>query len=755
MADSGSPAQEPEGRRRKIRKGTHSCWECKRRKNRCTWSRSEGRCDGCHRRGTRCISQEFPQEHVPPERGAITKLDDSRILRLEALVERLSRQVDSEISSRHRAESHLDDGSDGPQVSIGTSDIAADSPTPSALNKTTPSLIIAPVGSSFGQFGDATDYQITPAIHALISAWPEQRHHDAIINSNATSLHPALSSACSGFQFPPSPKDLLQLPLPGTTPSAIARKLLVLGTYLQVLSSQNNHGDTESSPEYRSLSSRALETASKLITHNDSLPQSLDIIECLIIESQYYNYMGNIRRAWTILRRAVAMAQLLGLDRQNKSIGQNTNVVDDQGASRQQRIWFLLVHFDQYVSLVLGTPPSLPEHCQVTPEILERCTPSGRMGWFHSMAAGRILHRNRINMYDIVETREIDKILREATTCMPARWWLLPTWSDTCSDDDFASIETRLMVHFAHHNILLQLHLPFMLHSLHGQRYYYSITAVIHSCREILTRFTTFRNHHPSVSYCRGLDFFTFVASAALCLLHVNASCETHAAGHCDGVGISELLAHQRFSNRGLMEQALENIEKIAQVEPDDRLTSEIIPTFRRLLVIEEEAYGGLRYSIHLSPNVEQLNSQEAVENSDVLHLKLPFCGIIKVEQASNLNSISMDLTSRATLNQESFRTLSEACPATICPTLQPLEDQNTTMTDSYHIAKNQPQINGTYAAVQPLCNLRSTPCNDKNEMGGSAAPSVPVEPAMVGISEQVLNPLIDTSFMEYLLDLQ
>ena len=71
MADSGASAQEsassatqPEARRRKIRKGTRSCWECKRRKNKCTWSRNEERCDGCHRRGTRYISQEFPQEHV-------------------------------------------------------------------------------------------------------------------------------------------------------------------------------------------------------------------------------------------------------------------------------------------------------------------------------------------------------------------------------------------------------------------------------------------------------------------------------------------------------------------------------------------------------------------------------------------------------------------------------------------------------------------------------------------------------------------
>lgn len=136
-----------------------------------------------------------------------------------------------------------------------------------------------------GQFGDAAGLRITPVVRALVAAWPSEHHHNAILNSNViTSLHPALSSACSGFQFPPSPEDLLRLPPPGTTPVAIARRLLVLGTYLQVASSQADHDIIGSSHEYRLMSSRALETVGKLVTHNDNLPQSVDIIEvCTIL----------------------------------------------------------------------------------------------------------------------------------------------------------------------------------------------------------------------------------------------------------------------------------------------------------------------------------------------------------------------------------------------------------------------------------------------------------------------------------------
>jgi hypothetical protein len=50
--------------RRKVRKGTHSCWECKRRKMKCRFDPriASASCNGCRRRGSPCISQEFPED---------------------------------------------------------------------------------------------------------------------------------------------------------------------------------------------------------------------------------------------------------------------------------------------------------------------------------------------------------------------------------------------------------------------------------------------------------------------------------------------------------------------------------------------------------------------------------------------------------------------------------------------------------------------------------------------------------------------
>ena len=57
-------------KRRKVRKGTRSCWECKRRKIRCIFSSSEDAiCVGCKRRRAPCVSQDMPEDLSPATKG--------------------------------------------------------------------------------------------------------------------------------------------------------------------------------------------------------------------------------------------------------------------------------------------------------------------------------------------------------------------------------------------------------------------------------------------------------------------------------------------------------------------------------------------------------------------------------------------------------------------------------------------------------------------------------------------------------------
>jgi hypothetical protein len=75
--------------RRKIRKGTHSCHECKRRKIKCHFlSRNDASCVGCRRRGTACVSQEF-------EGDASSPANVNPIVRVESLLQKILERLDS------------------------------------------------------------------------------------------------------------------------------------------------------------------------------------------------------------------------------------------------------------------------------------------------------------------------------------------------------------------------------------------------------------------------------------------------------------------------------------------------------------------------------------------------------------------------------------------------------------------------------------------------------------------------------------
>jgi hypothetical protein len=86
MAAASPQSDGPEPKRRKVRKGTQNCWECRRRKVRCIFAAStDALCENCRRRGTICISQEYPDEHTP---SAVSNQAE-RLGRVEELVEHL------------------------------------------------------------------------------------------------------------------------------------------------------------------------------------------------------------------------------------------------------------------------------------------------------------------------------------------------------------------------------------------------------------------------------------------------------------------------------------------------------------------------------------------------------------------------------------------------------------------------------------------------------------------------------------------
>lgn len=95
--------QEISAKRRKVRKGTRCCWECKRRKIRCIFASSEDvTCLSCQRRRTPCVSQDMPEDLSPARKGS--RHLGERIARVEDFMKDLLASKDVGATSRIEGE---------------------------------------------------------------------------------------------------------------------------------------------------------------------------------------------------------------------------------------------------------------------------------------------------------------------------------------------------------------------------------------------------------------------------------------------------------------------------------------------------------------------------------------------------------------------------------------------------------------------------------------------------------------------------
>jgi len=609
--------------RRKIRKGTQSCWECKRRKTRCTFSTaSEAICDGCRSRRTKCISQEFCDEAAKISKSS--RLDETQ-LSFEQLQEQsipgkaVTQASDLSDSHQQRPLRLADNGGNGEKLPSSRPFISTDITLESHVT---------------GRLD-----QISAALTEL---WPTQDDLDLILSvplGISVLYHGAVCAPYSSFfaKQIPSPHSELQLPSRGSHPVIIARRLLMLSIFLQGIPPTFSRRLLKMTCNYRTLMSRIVDTVGRLVTSNDELVNSLEGVECIMIESMYRNNAGNLRRAWLTNRRAMNVYQLMGLNAGKVSIT-SRKILDEDTRSRihPNYMWFRLVCSDRYLSLVLGLPQCSVENIFASARALECCTPLERLERLESVACGLILQRNSAERPDLAETQRIDELLQEAAALMPPQWWMMtPDLGVLASNDVTAFEETiRLTYQFTHHHLLLQLHLPYLLQppSTNPQYEYNKLNAA-NASRTILTQFLYFRRSTSFVSYCRGIDFIVFIAGTTLCLAHIEARRQDKLVA---GVGhtILQTLRHQRQNDRGLLECILETLSTMVQSNKDP-VASEVTRILQPLLDIESDSAKGQCYEASASLGAGKVESQgdiymDKVQN--LLRIHIPHFGTIKIE---------------------------------------------------------------------------------------------------------------------------
>ncbi|KAL6352622.1 hypothetical protein LRP88_13089 [Fusarium phalaenopsidis] len=406
------------------------------------------------------------------------------------------------------------------------------------------------------------------------------------------------------------------------------------------------------STEYHGLMSRLVKTAHNLVTCNDELVTSLEGLECLLLEALYENYSGNLRRSWLAARRAVAIAQMMGLNR-----GVEPSSLD--GASvKPDDMWSLLIQFDRYLCLMLGLPQSSFDDSYAEAEALDSCIPWERMHRLCTVACGRILRRNFSDMYDKKSVEEIGRILQDASTTMPAQYWVAPTIPTAAGHMERIRETLRFNDHFMYYHLLLQVHLPFLLRSNVEPGYEYDRMTAVTASREILSRFAPFREFRSASYYCRGVDLLVFTSSAALCLAHIT---DQRNRGS-ENAGF-HFLAHQRLSDRGMLEQILGSMQEVVH-QNDDPIAKRVVTLLRHLLAIEEDAASGGRYNVTLvtEPKKEEdLGCRVKLSDDDtIMDIYIPHFCVIRIEPQSSEKGSQTTLTQTAAKDSQPATTTAD-----------------------------------------------------------------------------------------------
>ncbi|KAH6850600.1 hypothetical protein B0I37DRAFT_444599 [Chaetomium sp. MPI-CAGE-AT-0009] len=592
---------ETERPRKKVRKGTRSCWECKRRKVRCVFAAPMD-----------TICNPFASVN-----SSQVEVHD-RLDQMEALVKTLIEQM-SRGTTNASSGLFLGDGLFGPTPDAGIfgRDILAG---PMPLSRP-----LAPATSITWAYDKpvVASTKLGKLSQRLAEAWPSQHELSRLSAAQAGSSESLVLKA-SGMPYSGSAsvQDILRIPPPGSHPVLVARKLLLLGIFLQgTMAGSLSEDAAATSSSCCNLASKAVEAAG-LVTGNDELANSIESIECIMMESLYHDLTGNLRRAWVAVRRAITMAQMMGLHRGIDVDSQPLKQPDTEPRAfiDPQNLWLRLLQTDRYTSLMLDLPQSSLDDVFASPRALESCTSQDKMRRLDCLAAGRILQRTAADINDYTTTHEIDTLLQTASELMPAQWWLAPDLGTTSLTNPTAALTngTTLMDQFVHFHLVARLHLPYLLHppppTTHAAQQHdhtYSQITALSATREMLTRFLAFRALSPTAPYCRGMDFFAFVAAATLCVAHVEGwgwrRRHHHGRDSIDGGGLNHLalLAHQRPSDRGLAERALACIERLAGVHDvgDVAAAGEMADVLGRLLAVEEDAARGGVYQTRSCPS--------------------------------------------------------------------------------------------------------------------------------------------------------
>jgi hypothetical protein len=664
-------------RRRSLRKGTHSCWACKRRKEKCSYDDGNV-CTGCLRRGSRCVSQRFADNDAAQTTAATATATGTaiRLQRIEDMVAELTSQIQSlSRSQRQRYTPPVTCSSPSP---VPPATLSQTAPPASTAHSTSSSPVTAKelIASTTGSARLVRLQVLSQALHGSLPC-PQ----DIQLLRQATARHPVLSTihittsytTLSRDGIQPTDGVLPEPPLMMSEPVLMARYMLQLAIILQEMPSVTYPELSCLVEPAAVLTERCATTAINLVTRQDDLLGSIESLEGVILESVYQCNSGRLRLSWMAVQRAILLAQTMGLH----LVGGNSSGSDprdtlhslDPSGTRAElpHLWFRIVHYNLQLSRMLGLPPGVADVTKnkneniLSPYDMAVETPEGYLErvYSHVMILALAQGSSDPSPPDAKATQALDQKLQRAANSVPSHWWLPPNLTESSKNPVKLFWDMRrLIIQMLHHDLRTQLNVPFMLArgETDRQRSEMARIACVHSSREVLSRFILLRDFNPTVFSCRFTSFLGLVAAITLGLAHLGGSSRCPHPQNEDIISsqVDILLSHQAPSDRAMMEQALEAMRSLSH-SSGDSLCVQSAHVLHRLLDIlgknnhhmaEDSAYVSVQAQSNDQPATTAASTYAPEEGE---RLFIPYFGVMRIVRP-NVNNAARTMTATTAL---------------------------------------------------------------------------------------------------------
>ncbi|KAL7921300.1 hypothetical protein ACQKWADRAFT_296091 [Trichoderma austrokoningii] len=592
---------------RKTRKGTRSCWECKRRKIKCIFSSgNSATCVWCLSHNSACISQQYQDDSSDHSRSQNM---DERMLRVESLLERVLERLETGARNTKTTEpsEHATTTEDSTGIDVvNTASISAPSSTSNVVSVFRSAPFMLEIGgqelsTSTPSTSNTTTWpKLSRVSHVLSELTPSRAVVEFIDRESSpwiSQLLRPLPSLRQSVTF--SLTRLLPTePMSASHPTVIARALMVIVICLQQLPKSTDMS------EYRLPSSRneymehLTTTIISLVTSDDELIATSEGLECLLLISIYFVNSGRPRRSWLNNRRALAVAQLMDLHK--------TSVHDTEEAGSIAGIWPHILHYDRHISQTLGVPCGVVGSYE--PFVLDDLTymqqlSDGQQDMLHQRQLGRIaahlIERDqRSPALAVPIMMSIDSALGSLAKAMPSSWWHPFDRVSGSQADAMGMLYSRYNVQLWHHHLDMANHLPFMLDVTDERRCEYSRIQCLRAARELIKVYIPLRTTFGMFSCCMT-NFQAFTAAVALIF---NMFLQAPAAKY-------EVLSGQRAADWGLISATIDVLDAATE-RFDDCVALQARDVLQLLQAIENDP-GSLK--------------------GDRFHFTIPYFGVISI----------------------------------------------------------------------------------------------------------------------------